>query len=242
MPCRVEPEHFHFPGGWPKQIQQTLDRRGLAGAVAAKESVAAAGLNTKAQAVHSIRPAVTADEVIEIDDWCLGVHEYSGGCGLSAFFFKQVKTLFGELKKLFSSDLQVMGLDHSRVDFVGHEPETNLFLEWRIVRAHKTAFARHGFDHALAFKFRISFGNRVAVDAKLFGQRPDGRQRLARLKGTGAGRGFDLVHHLKIDRLARLEIELKQHGASSVSVIGQYDSGRPVSRCCLPWARKVFVR
>src|SRR5206468_7374312 len=29
------------------------------------------------------------------------------------------------------------------------------------------------------------------------------------------------------------EIELKQHGASSESVIGQYDSGRPVSRCSL---------
>src|SRR5205823_6124740 len=68
MACRVEPEDFHFPRGGPQQIQQALDRGRLARAVAAEKTITASRQNAKTQAVHGVRPAITADQVIDLDD------------------------------------------------------------------------------------------------------------------------------------------------------------------------------
>ena len=99
------------------------------------------------------------------------------------------------------------------VNLICQELSTGILPERRTVGFEKTAFSRNGFDDALALQFRVSLGNGVTVHTQFFRQRADGRKRLARLQRAGSGRRLHLVHHLKIDRLAGFEIDLKHHGA-----------------------------
>jgi hypothetical protein len=57
---RVQAEDLDLTARRTQQVQQALDRRRLAGAVAAEEAVAAAGLDAKTQAVDGIGAAVPA--------------------------------------------------------------------------------------------------------------------------------------------------------------------------------------
>ena len=65
---RIEAEHAHRAARRPQQIQQALDRRRLAGAVAAEEAVAAAGLDAQVEAVDRVGATEPADEAGDLDD------------------------------------------------------------------------------------------------------------------------------------------------------------------------------
>src|SRR2546429_3050667 len=77
----------------------------------------------------------------------------------------------------------------------------------------ETTSPRKRLDHAEAFQFRISFGDRVAVDAKFLSQRTDGWERLAGPQRPRCSRGLDLIDQLEIDGHAGLEIDLQYHAS-----------------------------
>src|ERR1039457_4695190 len=74
MLLRIEAEHARGAGIWAEQIQQTLDGRGFARAVAATEAVTFAGTHGERQAVHGIQLAVAPREVLDFDDGRVSVH------------------------------------------------------------------------------------------------------------------------------------------------------------------------
>ena len=67
VPRRVQAEDPHVAGRRPQQVQQALDGRRLAGAVAAEEPVAAPRLDAQVQAVDGVGAAVAADEAADLD-------------------------------------------------------------------------------------------------------------------------------------------------------------------------------
>jgi len=85
--------------------------------------------------------------------------------------------------------------------------------EWFCFRKHPL----QRFDYTEAFQLGIRFGDRVAVEMKFFRQRPDGRERLARLQCARCGSSLSLVDELEIDRHAGLEIDLKPQLGSPLS-------------------------
>src|SRR5262245_57561336 len=87
-------------------------------------------------------------------------------------------------------------------------------------RADETALAGDGLDDALALELGVGLGDGIAIDAQLFGERPDRRQRVARLHRARRRGRFDLVDDLEIHGNAGFEIQ----GQTHVTVIGQYDS------------------
>jgi len=97
-----------------------------------------------------------------------------------------------------------------------------LLGESGMVGLEETAFARQGFDEALGFKLGVGSGDGVAVDAQFLGERAEGGERIAGAQAPGSGGVADLVGQLQIDRLARLEINLKDHNVSTVTQ--HYDS------------------
>ena len=127
------------------------------------------------------------------------------------FALEIIEPLLDHLQKSFPTDLQVMGGDHGLIDFLQQQFFADNFREGRVVLFQKTAFAGNGFDDALAFEFRVGFGDGIAIDAQFLGQRADGRQRFAGAQFS-RGRGVaDLVGQLEVNRFARLEINLKHH-------------------------------
>src|SRR6185503_7699263 len=71
---RVHTEHLHAAARGPEQVEQALDRRGLAGAVAAEEAVAAARRDAQAQAVDGVGARVAAHQVVDLDRRGLRIH------------------------------------------------------------------------------------------------------------------------------------------------------------------------
>jgi hypothetical protein len=72
---RIEAEQPDLTGRGPQQVQQTLDRGRLAGAVAAEKAVAAAGLHAKVQTVDRVGPPVSTNQSARFDDRSLSVHD-----------------------------------------------------------------------------------------------------------------------------------------------------------------------
>ena len=68
MPRRVESEHAHVAGRGAQQVQQALDGRGLARAVAAKEAVTTARRDAQAESVDRVGAPVAPDEIDQFDD------------------------------------------------------------------------------------------------------------------------------------------------------------------------------
>ena len=64
---RVHAEDPRRAGGGTEKVQEALDGRGLAGAIAAEEPVAAARLDEQIQAVDRLGAAVTAHQVPNLD-------------------------------------------------------------------------------------------------------------------------------------------------------------------------------
>ncbi len=65
--ARIEPEDAHRAARWAQQVQETLDRRRLAGAVAAEEAVAAAGFDLERESVHGVGMPVAPHQPIDVD-------------------------------------------------------------------------------------------------------------------------------------------------------------------------------
>ena len=110
-----------------------------------------------------------------------------------------------------------MRLDDGVVDLLGNELLPDFFLVGRVVRADEAALAGDRLDDALALELGVGLGDRVAIDAQLFGERPDRGQRVARLDGARCRGGLHLVDDLQVDRLAGLEVQEQAHD----TVIGQ---------------------
>ena len=72
---RVEAEHARRAGIRAEQIQQALDGRGLARAVAAEKAVAFPGADSQTQAVHRVQLAIAAVKVVDFDDGSVGFHD-----------------------------------------------------------------------------------------------------------------------------------------------------------------------
>jgi hypothetical protein len=86
-----------------------------------------------------------------------------------------------------------------------------------MVLLQEASFASQRLDHAQTLQFRVRLRDGVAVQPQLFRQRPDGRERLARLQRAGRSGSLNLIDKLEIDRLAGLEIDLKQQIGSPLS-------------------------
>src|SRR5881409_602728 len=71
---RIETEYAHLPALRTEQIEQTLHRGGLACAVAAEESVTAAGLNRQVEVMDRLRALVGVAYVLEFDGWNWRAH------------------------------------------------------------------------------------------------------------------------------------------------------------------------
>ena len=123
----------------------------------------------------------------------------------------QLDPLADEREERCVINLEVMCHDHSLVDFLHQQLLPDLLGERRAVLFEEAAFAGEGLDDALALEFGVCFGDGIAIDAQFLRQRPDGRERLARTERPGRGGVADLIHQLKINRLAGLEIDLKHH-------------------------------
>src|SRR5262249_10393021 len=130
-----------------------------------------------------------------------------------------------------------MRVDDGIVNRVGDEPSPDVLPKRRAIRPHEAALSGERLDHALALQLRVRFCDRVAIDAELFGEGADARQRIARSYGTRRRGRLDLIDELQVDGFRRLEVEVKQHGQPSLArdevseiwlngptVIGRYDS------------------
>ena len=109
-----------------------------------------------------------------------------------------------------------MSHDHGLINFSDQQFAAHILLERGIVGLEETAFAGEGFDDSLIFKLRVGFGDGVPVYAQLLREGPDGRQGFTCLQRARGGRGFNLVHHLKVNRFASLKIDLQEHIAVTV--------------------------
>jgi hypothetical protein len=102
-------------------------------------------------------------------------------------------------------------LNYRLIDFLDQKFSADVFLQSRLRCSYEAALAWLRFNHAKAFKLGIRLCDRVAVNAKLFGKRPNAGKRFARLDGAGSRRSFDLIDDLKVDGLSRFEIQLNDH-------------------------------
>src|SRR5439155_24184406 len=99
--------------------------------------------------------------------------------GFVVLLLEIVEPFADEFDKLFLADLEMVRLDDGSVDFVRQHLFSDFLFERRIVFGKKAPFAGRGFDDALAFQFSIRFGDSVAVQAQLLGQRTNGRKSVA---------------------------------------------------------------
>src|SRR5579862_6932577 len=125
--------------------------------------------------------------------------------------FEGVETFFGEPEERGFADHEVVSLHHRVVNVLRQQFDADIFLERRAVGLDEAALARERLDDALALELAIGFGDRVAVDAQLFGERPNRRQRVARLQRARRRAGLHLIDELQIHRLSRFVVQLKSH-------------------------------
>src|SRR5437016_7136309 len=97
-----------------------------------------------------------------------------------------------QLEKLMAGYLQMVSLYNGLVDFLDEQLAADFLSQGRMILFQETTSPRKRLDHAEAFQFRISFGDRVAVDAKFLSQRTDGWERLAGPQRPRCSRGLDL--------------------------------------------------
>lgn len=115
------------------------------------------------------------------------------------------------------ADLQVVGLNDQAVGEWGQHLRPRRLVVTRLTVFEEATLARARFDDALAFQLKVGFGDGIAIDAKFLGEGPDTGQRLAGLEGAGGGGGFDLIHDLRVHRLAEIELDLDPHRLRLVS-------------------------
>src|SRR5258708_21043880 len=110
----------------------------------------------------------------------------------------------------------MVSLNNGLGDFQDQKLAANVFWQSGMIFFEETAASGKSFDDAEAFQFGISFGDGVAVDAKLFCKRSDGPERFTGAECAGSSGGLDLLDQLQVDREAGFEIDLQQHAPPSV--------------------------
>src|SRR5712664_1163200 len=169
-PGRIEAEYSHLPALRAQQIEQTLHRGRLARAVAPEKSVTSPGLHLQAQVVNGLRASVSVGEIFDLDGRSGRVH----GCSIllmvfvgAPFVVEHSHSLMNQFKELGPGHLQRVCLYDGLVDLLDQELAPDFLAQCRVILFQKTAPPRQRLDHAQAFQFGISFGDRVAVDPKL---------------------------------------------------------------------------
>ncbi|MFM1944861.1 MAG: hypothetical protein RI897_3843 [Verrucomicrobiota bacterium] len=98
-------------------------------------------------------------------------------------FFEVVEAVLHDGEEFCFIQLEVVGGHDGLVDF-GHEHfASDLFTEGGLVFADEAAAAWAGFDDPLGFEFGVGFGDGVAVNAQLFGERADGGEGVTWVEG-----------------------------------------------------------
>ncbi len=87
--------------------------------------------------------------------------------------FEVIEPFLDQRQKFIAIHLQVMSHDDRFINFREQQFLADRFGERRIIFLQKSAFAGDGLNDALAFQFRVSLGNGVAVDAQFLGERTD---------------------------------------------------------------------
>src|SRR5665213_1377680 len=129
------------------------------------------------------------------------------------FALEAVEAFVDEGEKLLPVHLQVVGGHDRFVNFLAQNFLAGGLGEGRIAAFEETTTTRNRLDDALVFQLGVSFGDGIAIEAKLLRQGPNRRQRLAGAQPARGGGVTNLVHQLEIDRLARLEINLQKHNS-----------------------------
>jgi hypothetical protein len=124
---------------------------------------------------------------------------------------KRVYAFMNEFQQFLTGNLQVMGLHESLINFGDEQLAANFFAQRAVIGFEKAAAAGLSLHYAETFQFRIRFGDRVSIDAKFFGKRPNGREHFAGAQCSGSGGGFDLIDELKVDGFAGFVVDLKEH-------------------------------
>src|SRR5207253_9917751 len=108
-----------------------------------------------------------------------------------------------QLEKIMAGYLQMVRLYNGLVDFLDEQLAADFLSQGRMILFQETTSPRKRLDHAEAFQFRISFGDRVAVDAKFLSQRTDGWERLAGPQRPRCSRGLDLIDRSEERRVGK---------------------------------------
>lgn len=111
----------------------------------------------------------------------------------------------------------MMGHDDGLVDLLDEQLAADFLAQRGVVFFQEAALAGQSLDDALVFQFGIGLGDGVAIEAKFFSQRANGRERLAGLQSAGGGGGLDLVDQLEISGLAGFEIDMQEYGSGPLS-------------------------
>jgi hypothetical protein len=112
----IEPEDPGLAARWTKQVQQTLDRRGLPRAVPTEEAVTAARGNAQVEAVNRIGPAEAPNQILNVDCGCVFSHGLSHMRGTRSLLFECVESFFAKAQELALVDLKMMRVHHGFVD------------------------------------------------------------------------------------------------------------------------------
>jgi len=105
----------------------------------------------------------------------------------------------------------VMSLYERLIDFRDEQFAADVFAKRAIVCLKKAAAPGLGFDDAKIFEFGIGFGDGVAIDAQLFGQRANRRKDFSSAQCSGSGGRFDLIDYLQVDGFAGFVVDLEEH-------------------------------
>jgi hypothetical protein len=132
------------------------------------------------------------------------------------FVVENVHSLMNQLKKLGPGHLQMVRLHDGLVDLVDKKLAPDFFSQSRVILFQKRTSPGQRLDHAEAFQFGISLGDRVAVDAKVFGEGTDGGERLTGAQSARCGGGLDLIDQLEVDGHAGFEVDLEDQARLTV--------------------------
>src|SRR5262245_55105151 len=127
---------------------------------------------------------------------------------------ERVVAFFRQTQEIAAREQQVMCLDHRFVDGFRQRLPAGVLLHGGLHGTDEAALAGVCLDDTLGLELRVGLGDGVAVDAQLFGERPDRRQALAGAHRTGGRRGLYLVSELQVNRFARLEVDRESHSAT----------------------------
>jgi hypothetical protein len=122
--------------------------------------------------------------------------------GADPLLLESIESILGEPQKVCPCDLQVMRLNDGVIDVVGKQFEPNVFLEGGTGVANEAPLPGNRFDDVLALELRVRFGDGVAIDAQVFGNEPDRRQRISCFESAGSQSGFGLIDELEVDGLS----------------------------------------